>query len=450
VSPVDIVARTLSRLGLKALRQALKRLPPSERLTVLNEVQKRVLKTLGDDEASFLRRYAAKTMETCLARVSPPEQSEIITGATRRALECMDRNYVFDTCASLTNMSNIHPRMVDPASFTATAGDLRPLVVGPWLMEIGFELLYWIPYLRAQLAQLGIPRHRVIAISRGGAAGWYGDIAGRYLDILDVMTPQEFHDWTSGAESGDILEGNRKPFNASPLETTILDRVLQRANIDDYQVIMPSAMYGLLRNVWCARFASHKVNLLLAPALLDRPEPLELPFQGPYVAVKFYHSRTFPGSTELNNFARHVVRNLARRSNVVVLSNAARLDDHDTLSMGRADGPHRVFDASGLYTPRNNLAVQTALVAHADELHGTYGGFSYLGPLLGIDTVAYTGTCDFTITHLDLAWTTFDRIGGGQLTLVPVRDGAPEVFEQEQEKGFSPKTSRREQNAYPV
>ena len=118
---------------------------------------------------------------------------------------------------------------------------------------------------------------------------------------------------------------------------------------------------------------------------------------------------------------------LSERSNVVVLSNAAQLDDHNTLLAPKTGGHYHIFDASGLYTPRNNLTVQTALVAHANELHGTYGGFSYLGPLLGVDTVAYTGSCDFTITHLDLAWMTFERIGGAQLTMVPSRQGTEDT-----------------------
>jgi hypothetical protein len=319
-------------------------------------------------------------------------------------------------------------------------------------MEIGFELIYWIPYLRAALTRLGISKDRVIAISRGGVEGWYGDIAGRYLDILDVMTPQEFHDWTSGEGQGEeIVQGNRETFLAETFETSVLDRVLSKAGISDYQVIMPSAMYALMRNVWRGRFGSHGLKHTLSHAPLSRPGPIKLPFEGPYIAVKFYHSRTFPKTTALNIFAQGVIHRLARRSNVVILSNAAQLDDHETLSLADGGGPFQIFDASGLYTPRNNLEIQTALVAHAEELHGTYGGFSYLGPLLGVDTVAYTGNCDFTITHLDLAWTAFDRIGAAQLTMVPVRVGAQALIGRGQEiEPPSRNRARREQNAYPV
>ena len=81
-----------------------------------------------------------------------------------------------------------------------------------------------------------------------------------------------------------------------------------------------------------------------------------------------------------------------------------------------------MFDASSLYGPRDNLAQQTAIVAGAQGLHCTYGGFSYLGPLLGIKTVAYTSSFDFNFTHLDLAWRTFAKLGVSQLALIPVED----------------------------
>lgn len=448
----DYFTWALTRIGLRALRQALLRLPPEERMDVLYEIQTRTLKSMGEADRAALRSYAAKTMERCLSRVSGREQAEIVTAASRRALGYIDKKHVFGACASLTNLAQMHPRMVDPASFSVDPADPRPVVVGPWLMEIGFELLYWIPYLRAQLARLGIPKERVIAMSRGGAEGWYSDIAGRYLDILDVMTPQEFHNWTSGQEEGgDLLEGNRKPFTAAPFETAILDRVLRPQGINDYQVIMPSAMYGLFRNVWRSRFGSRGLDKHLVPAKLARSAPLELPFTGPYVAVKFYNSLTFPKTPELDALARNIVGRLARKANVVILSNAAQLDDHDTLSLGGSDGRFRVFDASSLYTPRDNLRVQTALVAHAKELHCTYGGFSYLGPLLGVDTVAYTATFDFIFTHLDLAWTTFDAIGGGQLALLPVgREPSWLLDEEVQPNLRSRDEGQRSQHAHSV
>ena len=44
--------------------------------------------------------------------------------------------------------------------------------------------------------------------------------------------------------------------------------------------------------------------------------------------------------------------------------------------------PPGVHTIDHLMTPEDNLAVQTAVVAHATAFVGTYGGFSYLAPFL--------------------------------------------------------------------
>src|SRR4029453_3718659 len=98
--------------------------------------------TMGDGEAVALRRYAAKTMKLCIERVSPQKQVEVLTDSAREALTRIDPSYLSEACASVINMSRLPERLVDPASFTARAEDKRPVVVGPWQMEIGFELLY--------------------------------------------------------------------------------------------------------------------------------------------------------------------------------------------------------------------------------------------------------------------------------------------------------------------
>src|SRR5688500_17618855 len=66
-----------------------------------------------------------------------------------------------------------------------------PIGVGPWLSEIGFELLYWIPFLRWVFAEAEIPRDRVVVLSRGGCAHWYGDLADTYVELFDHLSPDE-------------------------------------------------------------------------------------------------------------------------------------------------------------------------------------------------------------------------------------------------------------------
>ena len=48
----------------------------------------------------------------------------------------------------------------------------QPIIVGPWLSEVGYEVLYWVPFLRWVMAAYRIPERRLIAMSRGGTESW--------------------------------------------------------------------------------------------------------------------------------------------------------------------------------------------------------------------------------------------------------------------------------------
>ena len=53
-----------------------------------------------------------------------------------------------------------------------------PIVVGPWLAEVGYEVLYWIPFLRWFWDAHGVPRERLIVVSRGGMEAVYATWRG--------------------------------------------------------------------------------------------------------------------------------------------------------------------------------------------------------------------------------------------------------------------------------
>ena len=58
-----------------------------------------------------------------------------------------------------------------------------PIIVGPFLSEVGFELLYWIPLLRWIKEKWQMDPERLTVVSRGGTALWYDGLNGRYLDV---------------------------------------------------------------------------------------------------------------------------------------------------------------------------------------------------------------------------------------------------------------------------
>ena len=70
----------------------------------------------------------------------------------------------------------------------------RPVIVGPWTGEVGFELIYWIPFVRWVLRTYQIAARSAVGGVARRHASWYGDIATRYVDAFEFFSPDEFRD----------------------------------------------------------------------------------------------------------------------------------------------------------------------------------------------------------------------------------------------------------------
>jgi hypothetical protein len=133
----------------------------------------------------------------------------------------------------------------------------------------------------------------------------------------------------------------------------------------------------------------------------------------PYTAVKFYFNECFPATDENRAFARRTVEEAAARGPVVSLATGLRLDDHDgddMKALGVGSMPQDV-------PPQQNLAVQAALVAGASTFVGTYGGFSYMAPFLGVPATAYySNQAGYSPRHLEMARSALAKLGGPNLS----------------------------------
>ncbi|NOT43637.1 MAG: hypothetical protein HOP14_03415 [Acidobacteria bacterium] len=293
----------------------------------------------------------------------------------------------------------------------------RVIVAGPWLGEVGFELLYWIPFLSWFAERFAVPPPRLLVVSRGGTASWYQPVAGRYADVFDQVSPDVFRREHDARVAGN---GEQKQTRITGFERALVDEAARRAGLDAWTWLHPSEMYALFNPFWWghlptswvvrhARFRRFGVpdeaGVPGAPAL-----PVVPPLPEPYVAVKFYFNECFPAMPGNRQFASGVINGLAERVPVVVLATGLDIDDH---------AAHTV-DARGVrclpegLTPSTNLHVQSAVVARAQAFVGTYGGFSYLAPFYGVpSTAVYADESGFSPRHLLMARTIFQHIGTG-------------------------------------
>ena len=292
------------------------------------------------------------------------------------------------------------------------------IVVGPWLGEVGFELLYWVPFLRWFAATFRVAPQRLLIVSRGGTAAWYRPFAAGYRDIFDYLTPEEFrqrHDERVAAN------GEQKQTQVLAFERQLLRGLT--TDVHSRSMLHPSTMYrlfnpfwwGHVQEEWVHRFTTYAplalgngaagVGAGNVGAAFRRPS-------SPYTAVKFYFNDCFPDTRENRAFARRTLQVLRDRGPVVSLATGLRLDDH---SGDVADAIDVQTLPSDMH-PRENLALQTAVVGGASAFVGTYGGFSYLAPFLGVRSTAYFADPDgYSKRHLVMARSALDRIGAAPL-----------------------------------
>jgi hypothetical protein len=296
------------------------------------------------------------------------------------------------------------------------AGRHTPILLGPWLSEVGFELLYWIPLVRRVFAQYGIARERVIAVSRGGVAPWYGEVAAAYWEIFDYLSPAEFLEENQKREKS---AGIKKQMGRSPFDRRILKEAAYRLGLGVHDVFHPHWMYNLFSAYWRGWMHLEKLCSWCDHSRLtvNLPGPREAPFPpGEYAAAKIYFSDCFPDTPANRGFTRTLLERVAGRMPVVLLNTGIKVDDHDDLGELRTSN---LFDATLLMKPANNLAVQTAIVANARCLISTYGGFSYLGPLLGVPAVSFYSTPNFIGSHLQLAHEVLNQDEQSYLAVLP-------------------------------
>ena len=280
-----------------------------------------------------------------------------------------------------------------------------PILVGPWAGEVGFELLYWAPFVRWAVEKFRINPDRITLLSRGGTASWYGIDGAHYLDVLETCSPDEFRQRTLKERKQRTLQ--------------LFDRQLIRQALRGMggraSLLHPAMMYGLYTPYWLQQTSPRWVRQFATFARVQPPliPGLQLPRE--YVALRFYFSKCFPETPDNQALVTSIVQSLTTDTHVVLLGSGVALDEHRDVRAERSD---RVHTVDHLMRPETNLAVQTAVIAGARAFIGTYGGFSYLAPLCGVNTIALYSRRNFYPHHLDFAQHIFSLVSGGSLTVM--------------------------------
>jgi hypothetical protein len=275
-----------------------------------------------------------------------------------------------------------------------------PIVVGPWLAEVGYEVLYWIPFVRWFQDAHGVPRDRLIVVSRGGLDELYRPLAAGYVDLFDLAAPQELA--ARNAERRSAHEGGgQKQTGAGAFDRELSERARRKTGAPAGPTLHPSLLFGLFRNVWYGNLPMdvlwRHVRHLSTP---DLPRPPLAGLPDDFIAARLYGGPALSTSARSVEAVRALVARAARIAPVMLLDFDAALDEHRDFDLRGIDN---VIGVGARMTPRDNLGLQAGLIAHSRFFLGTCGGLAWLAPFLGVPTVAVYDDDRLIAPHLLVA-----------------------------------------------
>jgi hypothetical protein len=337
---------------------------------------------------------------------TPAEWSAATRRATVRASRRLTR---FDEHV-LTPMRD---ELATERRIRAAAGG-RTIVVGPWVSEVGYEVLYWLPFLRWFQDRFRVSPDRMVAISRGGVDWWYEGIAARYVDALDVFTPEEFAEQSGQRRSA----GDQKQLEPSAWERQIADAACRRLRVGEATVLPPGSMYRLYRHFWHGDRALEFLFRHTVYEHLTPPGGEEAWLPETFAAVKFYTGAALPDTPQTRERLRAHVARLADRMPIVALDTGLGFDEHQDYLFSDIPG---VIDLRDRLSPRNNLGLQSRVIARARLFVGTCGSLAWLAPMLGVPTIAVYADDRYLSAHLYAARYAYRRMNAARFSAVDLR-----------------------------
>lgn len=377
------------------------------------------------------KRGLERTMRKRERALRPVTVSDVLLYVPLRLIDVMMRWEWVKDLVKRHVVPRILPRGVDvnepteemiavPRLVSKLAKREQPLVVGPWVGEVGTELLYWIPFLRWAKERGAFDPGRTVVVSRGGVGAWYAGLGATYVDLYDFFTPDQLRARMTQA----LTEGPRKHRPVTDFDREVLKLVQVSLGTRTAHFLHPAQMYRLFSPFWRNQAS---VELIERYMSFQRFAPIEGDLSGSglpanYVAVKFTFNEAFPDTPANHTFAQALVDALTSTTDVVLLNTGLCSSIGNDVVPSSGPRLHRI---EHLVTPRNNLDVQTRIISRAKLFVGSYTGLSLVPPFCGVGSVAvYAKPEALSGRHEELARRNVGQLQGGAFVPMHVNDWA--------------------------
>lgn len=251
------------------------------------------------------------------------------------------------------------------------------VLFGPWTSEIGFELLYWIPYLKKNFK---LENKKIIIISRGGVENWYKfSNYYKYFNLLDLVSSSEIKNHFDIKKS----IGGQKQFFLEDFDKKIIQKVKEKLKINSIEVIHPKEMYNFFKPYWSGLYSYGFRTIVEKEMKFNELDKIDLKVKN-FVACKIYSSSILNIDQNKEIYSQKIkiiLNEILKKFNIIFL-NFETDDDHQVINFdGLNTNENKFFFFKDLVKNldiQNNLKIQSTIVSQSEFFLGTYGGFAYL------------------------------------------------------------------------
>ena len=267
------------------------------------------------------------------------------------------------------------------------------LIIGPWFSELGFELLYWIPYINKLYTDKIFANKNVATISRGGVEEFYSFLPGKHFNLLEHYSQV---DWSKITSSIWRDLGGLKQSMLVNQEIDMLVNLKSELNFDQDSktlILHPSLMFSLFRPFW--RNKSWSADIISEQ--LNFPSFMRHKTEN-FGAVKIYSRPSLSISVASAKKIKEFLEN--ENIKLKIISSDSYKDDHEVLALDNIE--NSILVPVDEY--ENNLKIQLDVIKKSSVSYTTYGGLSYYALYLGKTSFGfYSDSSKFDEQHIKVA-----------------------------------------------
>jgi hypothetical protein len=284
----------------------------------------------------------------------------------------------------------------------------NPIIIGPFMMEVGFELLYWIPMVTRILENVeNIDQRPIHIITRGGAHAWY-PFSSHHHEIFNKIGSSDFLNMQKNRLKN---FGHQKQSRLQAEEEMLLQQFFP-GDSENFDVLHPMTMVRTMVDYWSGTVSPKWLENFtdygkVTHHIRNNVNHTDL------IAMKFYSRESLTNINAIDCCLQAIISG-HKKSKFIDFVISEEIDDHkyfanENLSVDR-------FIAPRLET---NLRDQSQVLSQAKLLIGTYGGFTYLAQYMGIPVIAWEEIAKLNRSqHLFTAEYFIKPLSGSSISLV--------------------------------